>query len=417
MPNLSPETVTPTVVALLLVLMVVVGALRLSRNEEFLAHLPRLHARTRLRRGMRALRLRAPVLTATLSQSRARMTRTAFSALQRLVKVSTLPTIRSVEVRVMRMLIDVRIAIVVSMIALIAIVGTVIAAQSGGDEDGERAAATSETTGAAAASPSEPAGADDGDQSAVGEATATVLGSRYIGNSGGSRVSLRSDCEDSARVDGSWPEGAAVVLLEPGEGRCEGWTMVAGAGGSSWVREQYLVEEQPATVAASGGSAPAGTAPKPVATAKPVASSAPASTAPKPRPPLSFVSAATGEMLTGEDLNMKAVLRGGEIGFLYMGLISSSITHTKSICNPLGTYGSGSSDYSIRNALGQYGETTGGSPYDEFFNSEFSAYNASATQPRKIVINDVMVGWLTKNPNRQPANAVDPDALFAYLGC
>src|SRR5262245_43366385 len=56
-------------------------------------------------------------------------------------------------------------------------------------------------------------------------------GSRQPGSSatisaGGTGVSLRSDCLDSARSGGGWPDGAVVTVTESGADRCSGWARV-----------------------------------------------------------------------------------------------------------------------------------------------------------------------------------------------
>ena len=141
----------------------------------------------------------------------------------------------------------------------------------------------------------------DGDESTpVPEATTAddqadaEFATRYIGNTGGLGVSLRSDCATDARIAGGWAETTELRLLESGDGRCEGWSLVEANGATSWVAELYLVPERP-TVAAVRLSAPApptgggstGTAsptPSPVPT--PVPTAAPTTTGAAPTPPM-----------------------------------------------------------------------------------------------------------------------------------
>jgi hypothetical protein len=79
---------------------------------------------------------------------------------------------------------------------------------------------------------------------------------RYIGNTGGLGVSLRSDCATDARIAGGWAEATEVLLLDSDDTRCEGWHQAEAQGVTSWVSELYLVQQRP-TVAPSGASAPA----------------------------------------------------------------------------------------------------------------------------------------------------------------
>jgi hypothetical protein len=133
-------------------------------------------------------------------------------------------------------------------------------------------------------------------------------------------------------------------------------------------------------------------------------------------PPLEFL-AIGGMVLTTHDLDDRAILRGGDTGYVYLGLISSNKSHPDSICNPSGDYGSPSSPLSVRNDSGQYGRPRGGSIFEPFFNSDYSAYNAEATRPPRVILDGTFVGWLTPNVEAFEANVIDPDALFASLGC
>ncbi len=285
--------------------------------------------------------------------------------------------------------------------------------RDGGPESVTTSAPATPTGTVLPASPESPAGAESTDS----PGTAALIGARYIGNTGGGGVGLRDDCLLGARSGGAWPEGSTVVVLEAGSGRCADWSYVAGAGGASWVANQYLVDTPPAS-SPNTSSAPAGTqappsSPPPVSTAAtPTPPRLPATAV----PPLEFL-AIGGMVLTTHDLDDRAILRGGDTGYVYLGLISSSKIHPDSICNPSGDYGSPSSPLSVRNDSGQYGKPRGGSIYEPFFNSDYSAYNTEATQPPRVILDDTLVGWLTTNVGVFEANIIDPDALFASLGC
>ncbi len=64
---------------------------------------------------------------------------------------------------------------------------------------------------------------------------------KVIGHTDGIGVSLRSDCADAARIDGSLPDGTVVSVTEHGSGRCAAWSLVAADGVTTWVRNRYLV--------------------------------------------------------------------------------------------------------------------------------------------------------------------------------
>ena len=68
---------------------------------------------------------------------------------------------------------------------------------------------------------------------------------RYIGDTGGEGVSLRSDCSDEARAAGGLHEGADVFVEEEGVGQCVGWSVVSSGATRTWVRDDYLVDEPP----------------------------------------------------------------------------------------------------------------------------------------------------------------------------
>ncbi len=281
-----------------------------------------------------------------------------------------------------------------------------VIACSGGDGDG-----SSEATGTSEAGTTE-AGAPAGETSEAGSpdgAATIVAATKYVGATGGGGVSIRDDCRDDARVGGSWPDGAAVVVLQAGSDDCAEWTYVAGSGGASWVRDKYLVDTRTSAPAASGGGSSGGgtsTTPKPTSTSRP---------APQ-LPPLEIVTP-NGTVVTSKDLDGKAVLRGGDTGFTYLGLVSSSRTLADSICNRSGTYGSTGSAFSVHNEEGAYGKLAGGSIYEPFFNSDFSAFNTGAIKPPKVMLGDDLIGWLTTNSEQFEANAIDPNVLFAYYGC
>lgn len=91
----------------------------------------------------------------------------------------------------------------------------------------------------------------------------------YVANTGGSGVSLRSDCRTEARIAGAWPEGKRVEVVEAGSGACEGWTMAASGSTETWIDDRYLSSSAPTLAARSGGS----TASTPGSTTVPPASS------------------------------------------------------------------------------------------------------------------------------------------------
>ena len=88
------------------------------------------------------------------------------------------------------------------------------------------------------------------------EPTAVALSevtSRLIGNTGGDGVSLRSDCEADARVDGGWADGTRVRLTDRGAGRCIGWHLAESGGTTSWVRDEHLTAVPAATATPTAG--------------------------------------------------------------------------------------------------------------------------------------------------------------------
>ena len=89
-------------------------------------------------------------------------------------------------------------------------------------------------------------------------AAAPTLVVRYIANTGGSGVARRDACEQGARSGGAWAEGTQVRKLDARGASCVGWSLVAGPGEQSWVRDEYLsTERPPARVAAPSQPAPA----------------------------------------------------------------------------------------------------------------------------------------------------------------
>ena len=68
---------------------------------------------------------------------------------------------------------------------------------------------------------------------------------RYIGDTGGSGVSLRSSCREDARITGGWAEGTEVLIEQSGRDSCSGWSVALADGKASWVRDSYLVVTSP----------------------------------------------------------------------------------------------------------------------------------------------------------------------------
>lgn len=82
-----------------------------------------------------------------------------------------------------------------------------------------------------------------------------------IGHTDGTGVSLRSDCADDARISGGVPDGTVVSQIEHGGGRCDGWSLVAVEGVTTWVRNRYLLAGVAADPGKTGGDS--GDEPKP----------------------------------------------------------------------------------------------------------------------------------------------------------
>jgi hypothetical protein len=98
---------------------------------------------------------------------------------------------------------------------------------------------------------------EDGGLQATAEATTPATGgTASIGNTGGTGVSLRSDCADDARTPGAWADTVVVTVLEFGTDTCAGWTYVAAEGTETWVRDEYLVGLAPPDEEGSTGEDP-----------------------------------------------------------------------------------------------------------------------------------------------------------------
>ncbi len=66
---------------------------------------------------------------------------------------------------------------------------------------------------------------------------------RYVSDTGGSGVSHRDDCRETARTgQAGLSEGQRVLREARGIGRCDGWSLVRASGRASWVRTGYLSE-------------------------------------------------------------------------------------------------------------------------------------------------------------------------------
>jgi hypothetical protein len=231
----------------------------------------------------------------------------------------------------------------------------------------------------------------------------------YISDTGGSGVAVRDACDDSARTGEAWPEGTQVRVVDPDDSGCAGWRLVASAGRTSWVRAEYLSDSAPNSgteVVIAPGAPPPPPSPSP-------------STGTPPPPPPVVVPKYVGVppkllgTLTAADVDGDAFLRG--VDFSYLGIVSSSKSDPKSICNPVGAYGNSASDLSVRSVDSPYGHGPGGSPYHPSFNSDHSAYIDGALTPPRIVWEGEIVGYLTVDSSRP--GAVNPDDLLEYYGC
>jgi hypothetical protein len=250
---------------------------------------------------------------------------------------------------------------------------------------------------------------------AAAEAAPAALTVMYIANTRGQGIRQRDHCADSAPGTGGWPEGAAVEVSPSKPAGCEGWSLAIAAGAQTWVRDDYLSASAPAgappavvaprPAAPAPAAPPAGSAPGVPAPAPPPSSPPPAPAPPPPGPPLLIFTTSNGVLLTQAHLDGSAALLGGPGGFTHLGGISSSRTDPNSICNPSGPYGDRTSPTSVRNPSSQYGSASGA----------FSAYSAQASAPPRILLNNGSVGVLAKTGAR--AGVLDPDQLFAALGC
>ena len=96
---------------------------------------------------------------------------------------------------------------------------------------------------------------------------------RYVSDTGGSGVSHRDDCRETARTGQlGLSEGQRVVREARGIGRCDGWSLVRAGGRVSWVRTGYLSEAPPQTPSPRAATA----APSRAATAAPPRTATPA---------------------------------------------------------------------------------------------------------------------------------------------
>ena len=109
---------------------------------------------------------------------------------------------------------------------------------------------------------------------ATPEVVATSPIARYVANTGGDGISLRSDCRNDARIAGAWTEGTRVEVVQVGSGDCDGWTLTASGSTETWVSNQYLASNAPSTAVRPAGST---STPSPNPTTSPPASTPAAS--------------------------------------------------------------------------------------------------------------------------------------------
>ena len=100
---------------------------------------------------------------------------------------------------------------------------------------------------------------------------------RWVANTGGVGVSLRSACEIAARSGGSWSEATRVVVTARGTGPCDGWSFARVGGIESWVANGYLATSQP-PLPPPPTAAPTTTPSPPTPTAAPVVTPTPTAT-------------------------------------------------------------------------------------------------------------------------------------------
>jgi len=302
-----------------------------------------------------------------------------------------------------------------AVLVVVALIAIALAA-TGSDDEGSpesvdaSATATTEGTSEASATPE-----------------GMVLGATmHIGDTGGTGVSLRSDCTEAARTPGALAEGTEVTVLQIGADDCEGWFVVRAGQTATWVSEIYLVEGEgtaASTVASSGtgstagtGSAASSSGGTTTTTTVPAASTPkPAATkAPTPALPTFQFTAIDGTVMTINDLEGAKLYGGGDTGYTYLGLVSRSRTAAESICNPTGTYGIITSDKNMRNPETAFGHGPGGSPYHPYFESPYSAYQPGAASPPRITVNGSAVAFISVSSG---GYKIHPDTFFAYLGC
>lgn len=73
----------------------------------------------------------------------------------------------------------------------------------------------------------------------------------------------------------------------------------------------------------------------------------------------------------------------------YLGILTGDVSHTESVCNPQGNYGSLHSTTSTQNPHSLYGGSHG----------IYSPYNPHCIQPPHLIVNQQAVGVLSSNPN------------------
>jgi len=300
-----------------------------------------------------------------------------------------------------------------AVLVVVALIAVALAA-SGSDDEASPVAVNASATAATA-------GTADATASTTPEGT--VLGATMrIGETGGTGVSLRSDCAEAAREPGAIADGVEVTVLQIGSGDCEGWFVVRAGEVASWVSETYLVEGEgtgASTVASGTGSAASS---NPGATSGGTTTSVPAASTPKPAatkapapalPAFEF-TALDGQVMTIADLEGAKLYGGGETGYTYLGIVSRSRTAAESICNPSGKYGIIISDTNMRNPETAFGHGPGGSPYHPYFESPYSAYMPGASSPPRVTVNGSAVAFISVSSG---GYKIHPDVFFAHLGC
>lgn len=230
---------------------------------------------------------------------------------------------------------------------------------------------------------------------------------RYIANTAGQGVRLRTECRDDAVTQGVLAERFEVIVDAVGSGACAGWSRVHSGSLVSWVRDGYLVASLPQ---ADGGAAPeavTGVAPS-VSAAPSAPSGAQPATVAGPVPnatprPSSFAFTATGgARVTLAEIEGVATVWGGPSRLTYLGLVASTPL-PDSVCNAAGRYGGTTGAESIRNPSSAYGS----------LGSELSAYSPTATAPPVIRYRNATVATLTRASTDR--GALDPDVFFNAL--